>query len=191
MAELVFYYGAMGSSKTANALMQEFNLRQNGFNPWLITPAINTRDVSMVNGKMYYKIKSRIGLESSAQAIKFDELIQTEVGINAIICDEAQFLTPKQIESLKIISETQNIPVYCYGLRTDFTSGLFAGSKRLFELADRLVELDTTCACGNRAIISTRIKNGKPVLHGGQIDIGGDEKYKAMCFSCWIKQMCE
>jgi len=105
-----------------------------------------------------------------------------------VICDEAQFLTEDQIDQLKSIAENEDIPVYCYGLRTDFRTKLFPGSKRLFEICSKTVELESICECGKPAIINARFnKDGKIMTRGAQVDIGGDEKYKALCYSCWKK----
>ena len=104
------------------------------------------------------------------------------------IVDEAQFLTPEQVDDLKFFAATVHSPVYCYGLRTDFRTKLFDGSKRLFEVADRLVELESICDCGDKAIFSARYSKGKLVTKGQQVDIGGDDKYKAVCYKCWYIQ---
>ncbi len=184
MAELIFYYGAMGCSKTANALMTRFQHVERGRNVWLIKPDIDTRD----DGVGYKRLtRSRIGIEAWTDIVYPEDVIKPPLGTQLIVCDEAQFLTPEQIDELKVLAESNNIDVYCYGLRTDFRGQLFAGSKRLFELATKLVELDSVCDCGNKAIISARIIDGKVVTEGEVVDIGGDEKYKAMCYSCWKK----
>ena len=187
MADLVFYYGAMGCSKTANALMTRFQYMDKGLKVWLIKPAVDNRDGADIIG-------SRVGISAKADAVidSNDDIIDLlpidEVPINLIICDEAQFLTEEQVEQLKYIAESYEIPVYCYGLRTDFRTRLFPGSKRLFELASKTVELESICECGNPAIINARFnKDGKIMSRGAQIDIGGDEKYKALCYACWKK----
>lgn len=186
MADLVFYYGAMGCSKTANALMTRFQHIERDRSVWLIKPSIDTRDDITVDGNTIRRLtKSRVGIEAWTDIIREEDSVIPPFGTQLIICDEAQFLTPVQVDELKIISERNNIDVYCYGLRTDFRSQLFPGSKRLFELATKLVELDTVCDCGHKAIISARMVNGKVVTEGDVVDIGGDEKYKAMCYSCW------
>ena len=105
--------------------------------------------------------------------------------VGVIICDECQFCTPRQIEELKELTEF--VPVLCYGLKTDFRTKLFAGSKRLVEIADSLTELKAICECGRKASINARFKNGKLMLSGAVVDIGGDEKYRAMCYDCFAK----
>lgn len=187
MANLVFYYGAMGCSKTANALMTRFQYIDKGLNVWLIKPEVDTRD-DIVNqdGTITALVKSRVGISGEAIVIKADQQIIPPTGVDLIICDEAQFLTETQVDELKAITETYNIPVYCYGLRTDFRTKLFPGSKRLFELASNVVQLESICSCGKPAIINARFNNkGKIVTAGSQIEIGGDERYKALCYSCW------
>lgn len=186
MAELVFYYGAMGCSKTANALMTRFQHLEKNRKVWLIKPATDTRDdIMLADGKIKTMVTSRIGLSAQAEVLHSEDLIKPPFETNVIICDEAQFLTPRQVEELKAISEQSNIDIYCYGLRTDFRGYLFQGSKRLFELASRIVELDTICECGNKAIISARLLDGHVTVEGPTVQLGGNESYKAMCYSCW------
>lgn len=186
MADLVFYYGAMGCSKTANALMTRFQYVDKGLKVWLIKPSVDNRSGS-------YTVGSRIGIQAEADAIiDVDDNIYIRWYNEArnaklIICDEAQFLTEDQVDQLKYIAENNDISVYCYGLRTDFRTKLFPGSKRLFEICSKTVELESICECGKPAIINARFSNGKLMTRGAQVDIGGDEKYKALCYSCWKK----
>ena len=185
MAQLTFYYGVMGCSKSANALMTRYEHVANGRNVWLIKPAIDTRDDVLLADKVQTIIKSRVGISAFADVISIDGHIAVPAGTDIIICDEAQFLQPKQVDELNEISKDLNIPVICYGLRTDFRTKFFPGSHRLFEIADRLIELEKDCACGSKATISAKFLGGKLVTEGEQIDIGGDEKYKAICHKCW------
>ena len=114
------------------------------------------------------------------------EEYEKQKDINVIIADECQFLTPKQIDGLRTIVDEYDIPVLCFGLRTDFLTHLFPGSRRLFEVADSISEIKTICTCGKKAIINARIdENGKIVTEGDQILIGGNDSYVAMCHSCW------
>ena len=181
---LIFNYGTMNSSKTANALMLKYNLEQKHFNVLLLKPAIDTRSGENI-------IKSRIGLMSEAVTFNEEDNLIDKLKyyeFDAIILDECQFATEKQIEELKLIAIDKKINVYCYGLKTDFTSHLFAGSKRLLELADKLVELETYCECGNLATINARFVDGKIVKSGKQIVIGDEDLYKPMCYSCWLNE---
>jgi thymidine kinase len=187
MAELTFYYGVMGCSKSANALMTRWEQESKGRKPWLIKPATDTRDDIQTESGIMPAVRSRIGLFAVATAIDADEHIAMPADTKVIICDEAQFLQPFQVDELNEIAKDLNIPVICYGLRTDFKTHFFPGSQRLFEIADRLIELETTCACGAKAVISAKFLDGEIVLDGDQIDIGGDEKYRAICYSCWEK----
>jgi thymidine kinase len=180
---LTFYYGTMNSSKTANALMLKYSLEQKKVNVLLLKPSIDTRESGNI-------VKSRVGLMS--EAVTFDSSENLKVRLKqfdfgAIILDECQFATADQIEQLKQIAIENNINVYCYGLKTDFTSHLFEGSQRLVELADKLVELETYCECGNLATINARFVDGKLVKTGEQIVIG-DDMYKPMCYNCWHNQ---
>jgi thymidine kinase len=187
MAELTFYYGVMGCSKSANALMTRWELESKGRKVWLIKPATDTRDDIQTESGIMTAVRSRIGLFAVADAIDAEDHIDMPADTKVIICDEAQFLQPFQVDELNEIAKDLNIPVICYGLRTDFKTHFFQGSQRLFEIADRLIELETTCACGAKAVISAKFLAGDIVLDGDQIDIGGDEKYRAICYQCWEK----
>jgi thymidine kinase len=183
MAKLYFKYGAMGSSKTANALITKFNYEERGMRVWLIKPAIDTRDGAGV-------IRSRIGLEAEAQIIGAETDIYAEFAqrkdCHVIIADECQFFTEGQIDQLRCIVDELDIPVLCFGLRTDFMTRQFSGSRRLFEVADSITEIKTICTCGKKAIVNARIDGaGRVVTTGGQILLGGNDSYVAMCHSCW------
>ena len=187
MAKLYFKYGAMGSSKTANALITKFNYEERGMKVWLIKPSVDDRDGANA-------VKSRIGLYAEAYVVTPDKNLVEEYknqnDIDVIIADECQFLTPEQIDGLRTIVDEYDIPVLCFGLRTDFLTHLFPGSRRLFEVADSISEIKTICTCGKKAIINARIdENGKVVTEGDQILIGGNDSYVAMCHSCWQKQI--
>ena len=194
MAELVFYYGAMSCSKTANALMTRFQYLDKGLGVWLIKPSTDNRDdIIYEDGHVTNIIKSRVGIFAEADVIYPVESFYEKLKVRCcegkrtdlIIVDEAQFLSEEQVDELKDITETMDISVYCYGLRTDFRTKLFPGSKRLFEIG-KVVELESVCSCGKPAIINARFdKTGRLMTHGAQVDIGGDEKYKALCYSCW------
>ena len=189
MAKLYFKYGAMGSSKTANALITKFNYEERGMRVMLIKPAMDTRDgVS--------KVSSRIGLSADAIVIHKEtniyELFLAYRDHHVIIADECQFFTEKQIDELRRIVDTFDVPVLCFGLRTDFLTRMFEGSRRLFEVADSITEIKTICACGKKAIVNARIdENGKVITEGGQILIGGNDSYIAMCHSCWKRAIAE
>ncbi len=189
MAKLYFKYGAMGSSKTANALITRFNYQERGMKVWLIKPAIDTRD-----GEAF--IRSRIGLCAEAYSVAPDTDLFAEYrnhrDCDVIIADECQFFTVKQVDELRKIVDELRIPVLCYGLRTDFLTHTFTGSQRLFEVADSITEIKTICACGKKAIVNARIDGeGKIVTEGGQILLGGNDAYVAMCHSCWRKAIQE
>lgn len=185
MAKLYFKYGAMGSSKTANALITKFNYEERGMRVWLIKPALDDRDGADI-------IRSRIGLEEHAYIARSETDLYAEFskleGYHAIIADECQFFTSAQIDQLRRIVDELEIPVLCFGLRTDFLTRLFEGSRRLFEVADSITEIKTICSCGSKAIVNARIDGeGNVITSGGQILIGGNDSYVAMCHSCWKK----
>ena len=161
MAKLYYKFGAMGSSKTAQALMTKFNYEEKGMTVWLIKPGTDTRDGADI-------IRSRIGLQQQAQVIHPDEDIiaayHAAGDYDVIIADEAQFLTPEQIDGLRWLVDEKNIPVLCFGLRTDFLTHFFPGAKRLMELADSITEIKTICECGRKATVNARFDdNGKIV----------------------------
>ena len=186
MSKLYFKYGVMGSSKSAQALMCKFNYEQVGFKVTLLKPSLDDRDKS--SGQIV--VKSRIGLQSDCNLFdKNTDLYEYIKSLNSlneksvVIVDECQFCTKKQINELKKVSRF--VPVLCYGLLTNFKTELFEGSKRLVEIADSLMEIKAVCSCGKKASVNARFVNGKLVVHGEEIMIGGDETYKALCYNCY------
>ena len=174
MAKLVFRYGAMGSSKTANALMVRYNYVEKGKKVVLLKPRCEDRDGAKV-------IKSRIGLAEPCEfAVDFLADYSGE-HYDCIIVDEAQFLATEIIDRLSDLVDAHGITVICYGLRTDFQSHLFPGAKRLMELADDIEQIKTICWCGKRAQFNARIMDGKIVTEGEQVQLGGNESYTALC----------
>ena len=181
MAKLYFKFGAMGSSKTANALMTRFNYMEKGKKVWLIKPATDNRD-----GKA--TLRSRIGLEAEADVIAANDSIYERCpeDIDVIICDECQFLSVEQVDDLRLIVSEKKIPVLCFGLRADFQTHLFPGSRRLFELADSITEIKSICRCGAKATVNARFdENGYVCTSGDQVVIGGNNVYEGVCWSCW------
>ena len=186
MAKLYFKYGAMGSSKTAQALITKYNYEENDLNVWLIKPSADTRDGAE-------SLRSRIGLEAQVEVIPPDvDIYARFLGGKArrsdvVIVDECQFLTEKQIDQLRTIVDEYNIPVMCFGLRTDFQTHLFPGSRRLMEVADTIQEIKTICDCGAKATVNARINDGYIVTEGAQVVLGGNDSYIAMCHKCYIR----
>ena len=187
MAKLYFRYGAMGSSKSANILMVRYNYAERGQYAILLKPRTDDRDGE-------HKIQSRIGLSAPAEYVddflkeisklwngKETEYLYHGKKVNAILVDEAQFLSPEEVDALSDIVDFYEIPVLCYGLRTDFLNHLFPGSRRLMEIADVIEEVPTVCWCGKRAQCNTRYSNGKIVREGAQIMLGSNESYVALC----------
>lgn len=200
MSKLYFKFGAMASSKTANALMTRFNYEEKGNRVWLIKPDIDNRDDYLdENGNRVTVVKSRIGLSAVADVIPREanllemfEKTSSERAVDVIICDECQFLTGAQVDQMKYIAEFCNTPVLCFGLRSDFQTKLFEGSMRLFEIADSITEVKSVCKCGKKAIVNARVnENGKIVTEGAQIEIGGNDKYESMCWGCWQTRIAE
>ena len=189
MAKLYFKYGAMGSSKSAQALTTKFNYEEKGMTVWLIKPGTDTRDGADI-------IKSRIGLSQKAQVISPDENIieayHNAGNYDVIIADEAQFLTPEQIDQLRTLVDEEDLPVLCFGLRTDFQTHFFPGAQRLMELADSITEIKTICECGRKATVNARLDDsGKVITEGAQVVLGGNDRYTAMCHKCWTDRITE
>ena len=189
MAKLYFKYGAMGSSKSAQALITKFNYEEKGMSVWLIKPGTDTRDGADI-------IKSRIGLSQHAQIIGPDESIikayEDAGNYDVIIADEAQFLTPDQIDELRTLVDEEDIPVLCFGLKTDFRTRFFPGSCRLMELADSITEIKTICECGRKATVNARFDDsGRVITEGDQVVLGGNDRYTAMCHKCWKQRIKE
>lgn len=187
MAKLYFKYGAMGSSKSAQALTTKFNYEEKGMTVWLIKPGTDTRDGADV-------IRSRIGLSQKAQVIPPNEGIieayNNAGNYDVIIVDEAQFLTPSQIDELRTLVDEEDLPVLCFGLRTDFRTKFFPGAMRLMELADSISEIKTICECGRKATVNARFDDsGRIITEGDQVVLGGNDRYTAMCHRCWVERI--
>ena len=191
-AHLRFWYGSMSSGKSLNLLSTAYNLEENNIQIMVLKPSLDTRDGEGV-------IRSRAGLER--KCIMIDEDVNLYKAIKAyrnvlasqletlkwVIVDEAQFLTEEQVNQLSDVVDFLDINVMCFGLRTDFQSHLFPGSKRLFEIADDLEEIKSSCECGEKkSSINARFdENGEIITEGSQVEIGGNDKYQAICRKCW------
>jgi thymidine kinase len=191
-SKLYFYHGPMGSSKSARLLTTAYDFEEKGIQIMVLKPSLDTRDGEGI-------IRSRTGLER--KCIMIDKEINLYKAIKAyknvlasqletlkwVIIDECQFLTEEQVDQLSDVVDFLDVNVMCFGLRTDFQSHLFPGSKRLFELADDIEEIKSTCECGERKTsINARFdEDGEIVTEGSQVEIGGNDKYKAICRKCW------
>ncbi len=186
MSRLYFKYGCMNSSKSANLLMIRHNYVEQGFRVLLLKPKVDTRDGDNI-------IRSRIGIEAECLMIDGDVDILKLPEIDSsdiIMVDEAQFLTSAQVDQLYEI--TMHTNVLCFGLLTDFRQQLFEGSKRLIERAESLMEIKTVCKCGAKATVNVRFsEDGRLLTEGEQVDIGGNDRYKAMCKYCYAKALKE
>jgi len=183
MAKLYFRHGPMDSAKTLNLLAVAHNYRSQGKQVLLLKPRLDDRfgDAS---------IASRAGLEAKADLLldHDTELDPADfVGVDCILVDEAQFLSTSVVEQLRQLTKEPGFPVICYGLRTDFRTRLFEGSRRLLELADSIEEVKVTCQfCNRKAILNLRLADsGAPSLDGAQIELGGNERYAPVCFNCY------
>ncbi|MEO6873330.1 MAG: thymidine kinase [Opitutaceae bacterium] len=182
MAKVYFYYSAMNAGKSTTLLQSSYNYQERGMRTLMFVPAVDSR-------AGVGKIQSRIGLAAEASTLRSAEnildLVRTahsSVPVACVLVDEAQFLTRAQVEQLTDIADLLRIPVLCYGLRTDFQGHLFPGSAALLALADDLIELKTICHCGRKATMNLRIADGgRAVTEGAQVEIGGNDRYVAMC----------
>lgn len=188
LGKLYFRYGTMGSAKTALLLTQAYNFEERGMTYACLKPVIDTREGAPV-------IRSRIGIERECSWIYHDTNLyelarelcdQKGAMVEWFLVDEAQFLTADQVDQLSRVVDDFGTNVVCYGLRTDFRTRLFEGSRRLFEIADSIDEIKSTCSCGRKTIVNARIdSNGDFVEEGNQVEIGGDDRYIAVCRKCW------
>lgn len=192
MSKLYYYYGSMASAKSLRLLSTAYNFEEKNVQIMVLKPSLDTRDGEGV-------IKSRAGLERKCIMVDHDvnlyKVVKTYKNVLAsqletlkwVIIDECQFLTEAQIDQLSDVVDFLDVNVMCYGLRTDFKSRLFPSTKRLFELADDIEEIKSTCECGERkASINARFdKNGEIITEGDQIMVGGNETYRAICRKCW------
>ena len=182
MSKLYFYYSTMNAGKSTTLLQSSFNYRERGMHTLLLTAALDDRF-----GKG--KVASRIGLEQEADLFDdginlFQHIIRrnAEQSINCVLVDEAQFLSKRQVWQLSEVSDQLNIPVLCYGIRTDFQGELFAGSQWLLAWADELHELKTICHCGKKANMVVRVdEDGQVISEGSQVEIGGNDRYVSLC----------
>lgn len=185
----------MGSAKTALLLTTAYNFEERGLNYMCMKPVVDTRDKKNV-------IHSRIGIERECRWIYADTNLYEEIKAikeediqklpDWILVDEAQFLTTEQVDQLAAVVDDFAINVICYGLRTDFKSQMFEGSKRLFEMADTIDEVKSTCTCGRKTIMNARIDSkGEIITEGEQVEIGGNDRYVACCRKCWRNKKIE
>ena len=187
MAKLYFKFGAMGCSKSAQALITKFNYEERGMSVMLMKPALDTCDGADT-------VRSRIGLEAKAIPVPADCDIyryyaEKSVPGQVVIVDECQFLTPEQVDQLSQIVIDFDVPVLCFGLSTDFLTHLFPGSRRLFEIAESVTEIKSVCKCGKKATVNARIDSEGHVLFSGeQVCLGGNDRYTAMCRKCWLRR---
>ena len=177
MAKLYFRYGAMGSSKTANAVMVEYNYKERGCKVLMLKPRLENRDGATI-------VRSRCGLSTECRFV--EDLPGIDLaGYACVIVDEAHFLTEAQVRALVDIVDDLGIPVICYGLRTDFRGELFEGSRALLQWSDTIEEIKTICWCGRKATFNARISGGAVVKEGEQILLGGNSEYVSLCRRHW------
>lgn len=185
MAKLYFRYGAMGSGKTIDLLKVAYNYEERGQSVKIFTSSLDNR-------YGVGKITTRVGLQREAIIIDkefdiYEYVKKLDKKPDCILIDEANFLTKKNVQELSDIVDFLNIPVICYGLRSDFKMNFFEGSLALMERADKIEEIKTICECGAKATVNMRFVDGKAVVDGEQVLIGGNESYKSVCRKCYKK----
>lgn len=186
--KLFFIYGPMNSGKSLHLLAKAYNFEERNIPFLLLKSKIDNRNGENVIHSRALGSRPCIGIEKNANVLKLveEEMLQQKKHFKWILVDESQFLTTTQVNDLSEVVDKHNINVICYGLRSDFRGELFEGSKRLFEIADSMEELKCSCECGNKALINARFdKNGKIIIHGEQIEIGGNERYISICRKCF------
>ncbi len=191
MANLEFRYGAMNSGKSMALLQMAYNYEENGKKIILVKSVVDTKGGDYLVSRIGPKRKVQIKLSRNESILNNKYLPMIE-NLDAILVDEAQFLTPKQVEELWYVSKRMNVSIICFGLKTNFKSEFFEGSRRLFELSDKFKELETICHCGVKARFNARMVNGKFITEGEEFVIDGDDKnvkYVPLCGSCYLKEV--
>ena len=188
-----FYYGTMCSGKSLHLLATAHNFQEHGIPFLILKSKIDTRDGENVVHSRALGSKECITIDNEDNIFEiissYLQLTERTKKLKYILVDEAQFLTPAQVEELVAISDNMNIDIICYGLKTDFRTELFPASKRLIELADKIEEIESICFCGNKTMFNARMNSNKEiVIDGNQIEVGGDDKYVALCRNCYFKK---
>ncbi|MGZ3423065.1 MAG: thymidine kinase [Polyangiales bacterium] len=186
MAKLYFRHGTMGSAKTLNLLAVAHNYRAQGKRVVVLKPKLDDRFGAR-------EVASRAGLRAEADLLLENDTVLDLAHFEKIDCvlvDEAQFLSEAMVDQLRRLTRTNDVPVICYGLRTDFRARLFPGSRRLMELADSIEEVKVTCQfCNRKAIFNMRFEGGKATLQGAQVQLGAEESYAPVCYKCWDERL--
>ncbi|UYY56886.1 thymidine kinase [Sphingomonas sp. S2-65] len=190
MAKLYFYYASMNAGKSTTLLQADFNYRERGMRTLLFTAGVHDRGGKGV-------IDSRLGIQAAAVPFDSETDLQTiaqdahfQTPLACVLVDEAQFLTAQQVHQLAALCDEDDIPVLAYGLRTDFQGALFPGSAELLALADALIEIKSVCECGRKATMNLRVDDyGRAIREGEQKQIGGNERYVALCRQHFMQRM--
>ena len=188
-----FYYGTMCSGKSLHLLATAHNFQEHGIPFLILKSKIDTRDGENVVHSRALGSKECITIDNDDNIFEiissYIQLTERTKKLKYILVDEAQFLTPIQVEELVAISDNLDIGVICYGLKTDFRTELFPASKRLIELADKIEEIESICFCGNKTMFNARMNSNKEIVtDGNQIEVGGEDKYVALCRNCYFKK---
>ena len=191
MSKLYFYYGCMNCGKSLSLLSKAYGFRERGIDVLLIKSTIDTRDSGVIRSRALSVEEQCLPISQEDNVfVKVSQALSDGPDYKWVLVDECQFLTEQQVDQLAKVVDILNINVICYGLRTDFQTKLFPGSKRLFEIADKMEEMKSTCKCGNRASVNARMDDkGRIVTEGTQVECGSEDKYVTLCRKCFYKEI--
>ena len=190
MGKVYFRTGPMNCGKSMHLIAAVYNFRERGIEVVVIKPSIDTRDGGVIKSRALNTTLDVVSYKSEDNI--YDDLKDKVSEKTWIVCDESQFLTAEQVNQLARLADDVGLNVICYGLKTDFNTNLFPGSKRLLEIADTIEELKSTCSCGRKAMINARVdSSGNIVTDGPQIECGGNEKYLTLCRKCYYQKLKE
>ena len=191
MSKIYFYYGAMNCGKSLSLLSKAYGFRERGIDVLLIKSTVDTRDSGVIRSRALSVEEQCLPVAQDDNVfVKVSQALSDGPDYKWILVDECQFLTAEQVDQLAKVVDVLNINVICYGLRTDFQTHLFPGSQRLFEIADKMEEMKSTCRCGNRASVNARIdKSGHIVTKGAQVECGSEDRYITLCRKCYYKEI--
>ena len=191
MSKLYFYYGAMNCGKSLSLLSKAYGFRERGIDVLLIKSTVDTRDSGVIRSRALSVEEQCLPVTQDDNVfVKVSQALSDGPDYKWILVDECQFLTAEQVDQLAKVVDVLNINVICYGLCTDFQTHLFPGSQRLFEIADKMEEMKSTCRCGNRASVNARIdKSGHIVTKGAQVECGSEDRYITLCRKCYYKEI--
>ena len=188
MAKLYFRYGAMNSGKSTALMQVAHNYEEQGMRVLILKPQVDTKGGGELVSRLGVRRKADLLVPPEMDVFAAVQQAAAAAPLACVLCDESQFFTPEQVDGMRRIADEFDRPVLCFGLRTDFRTHLFPGSRRLFEIADSITEIKTVCECGMKATVNARMdENGRILTEGEQVLLGGNDSYVAMCYKCWSR----